>query len=75
LSRQRFCLHRDGFGLLVTMLLKVLAVAFISCRLASVITTDNGAPFWSVRRCLFVPSLALSVGLGPVASPPKVPSQ
>lgn len=50
--------------------------AFMSWVLAAVTTTDNGMPFWSVRTCLFVPSLLpLSVGLWPVLSPLTVPWQ
>ena len=45
---------------------------FMSWVLAAVITTDNGMPFLSVNTCLLVPSLPLSVGLGPVLSPLKV---
>lgn len=30
---------------------------------------ERGVPLWSVSMCLFVPSLALSVGLGPVLPP------
>ena len=35
-------------------------------------TADSGIPFLSVKICLFVPSLLLSVvGLFPVIAPPK----
>ena len=40
--------------------------------LAGDITADSGIPFLSVKICLFVPSLLLSVvGLFPVIAPPK----
>ena len=39
--------------------------------LAGDITADNGIPSLSVKICLFVPSLLLSVGLFPVIAPPK----
>ncbi len=34
-------------------------------------TAESGTPFVSVKICLFVPSLPLSVGLLPVIAPPK----
>ena len=44
--------------------------------LAGDITTDSGIPFLSVKICLFVPSLLLSVvGLFPVFAPLKAISQ
>ena len=43
----------------------------MSCVLAEEITTDRGIPFLSVKICLFVPSLLLSVGLFPSHRPPK----
>src|SRR5450759_435312 len=46
-------------------------VAFMSWVFAPVMTAERGVPLWSVRMCLFVPSLALSVGLGPVLSPER----
>ena len=45
--------------------------AFMSWVLADVISADRGIPFLSVKICLFVPSLLLSVGLLPVITPPK----
>jgi hypothetical protein len=39
--------------------------------LADDITTDRGTPFLSVKICLYVPSLLLSVGLFPVLPPPN----
>lgn len=71
LSRHRFCFFI--FGLLSTALSSVLMAAFMSWVLAAVMTTDNGMPFLSVSRCLFVPNLPLSVGFGPVLSPLMAP--
>jgi hypothetical protein len=57
---------------LITTLLTTLVTSLISCVLAEEITTDSGIPFLSVKICLFVPSLLLSVGLLPaVLSPLK----
>ena len=41
----------------------------MSCMLAEEITADRGIPFLSVKICLFVPILLLSVGLCPVVAP------
>ena len=43
----------------------------MSCLLAEEITADRGIPFLSVKICLFVPILLLSVGLRPVVAPLK----
>ena len=45
--------------------------SFISWVLADDMTTERWIPFVSVKMCLFVPSLPLSVGLLPVIAPPK----
>lgn len=81
LSRQRCCNLRrldlslnldNGFSLLITALSTTSITSFMSWVLAGDITTDRGIPFFSVKMCLFVPSLLLSVGLFPVLAPLKV---
>jgi len=42
----------------------------MSCLLADVITVDRGIPFLSVKICLFVPNLLLSVAIS-CHRPPK----
>ena len=61
----------DGDGLLITMLSTTFVTSLMSWVLAEEITADSGMPFLSVRMCLFVPSLLLSVGLFPGHRPPK----
>ena len=58
-------------GLLITMLSTTFVTSLMSWVLAEDITADSGIPFLSVRMCLFVPSLPLSVGLLPVIAPPN----
>ena len=60
------------FGLLITALSTTSVTRLMSWVLAGDITADNGIPFLSVKICLFVPSLLLSVGLFPVFAPLKV---
>ena len=67
----RLDLDVDDLGLLMTVLSTTSVTSFMSWVLAGDITTDNGIPFLSVKICLFVPSLLLSVGLFPVLSPLK----
>ena len=50
----------DG-GRLITTLSTTLVTRLISCVIAEEITTDRGIPFLSVKICLFVPGLLLSV--------------
>jgi hypothetical protein len=50
---------------------KVSASSFMSCRLAPATTTARGMPCPSVSTLRFVPPLPRSVGVEPVASPPK----
>jgi hypothetical protein len=76
-SNRRLDLDLDldnDFGLLITVLSTTSVTRLMSCVLAADdITTDRGIPFFSVKMCLFMPSLLLSVvGLFPVLSPPKV---
>ena len=59
------------FGLLITALSTTSDTRLMSWVLAGDITADNGIPFLSVKICLFVPSLLLSVGLFPVFAPLK----
>ena len=61
----------DDDGLLMTMLSTTFVTSLMSWVLAEEITADSGMPFLSVRMCLFVPSLPLSVGLFPGHRPPK----
>ena len=61
----------DDDVLLVTMLSTTSVTNLISWLLADDITADSGMPFLSVKMCLFVPSLLLSVGLLPVIAPPR----
>ena len=78
LSRHRCCsllflddLHFvDGGDDRLTTTLSITSVTnFLSWVFADDITTDSGMPFLSVKMCLFVPSLLLSVGLLPVIAP------
>ena len=80
LSRHRCCsfllfsglvLYDDGRRL-ITALSTTSVTSLISWVLAEDITTDIGIPSLSVKMCLFVPSLLLSVGLLPVSAPPMV---
>ena len=82
LSRHRCCLlilllsdlgldEDIDFGLLITALSTTSDTRLMSWVLAGDITADNGIPFLSVKICLFVPSLLLSVGLFPVFAPLK----
>jgi len=60
------------FGLFMTALSTTFVTSFMLWVLADDMTADSGMPFLSVKICLFVPSLILSVvGLFPVLSPPK----
>ena len=68
----RLDLDVDDLGLLMTVLSTTSVTSFISWVLAGDITADKGIPFLSVKICLFVPSLLLSVGLFPVLAPLKV---
>jgi hypothetical protein len=61
--------------LLITRLSTTSVTRLMSWVLAGDITTDSGIPFLSVKICLFVPSLLLSVGLFPVFAPLKAISQ
>ena len=61
----------DDDGLLITMLSTTFVTSLMSWVLAEDMTADSGMPFLSVRMCLFVPSLPLSVGLFPVIAPLK----
>jgi hypothetical protein len=83
LSRHRCCNRRrrrldlsldldDDFGLFMTVLSTTSVTSFVSWVLAEDMTADKGIPFLSVKICLFVPSLLLSVGLFPVFAPLKV---
>jgi hypothetical protein len=82
LSRHRCCNRRrrldldldldNDFGLLIIALSTTSVTNLMSWVLAGDITTDSGMPFFSVKICLFVPSLLLSVGLFPVLAPLKV---
>jgi hypothetical protein len=65
-------LDLDDFGLLITALSTTSVTRLMSWVLADDITADSGIPFLSVKICLFVPSLLLSVGLFPVLAPLKV---
>ena len=56
----------DDNDLLITMLSIVSIATVTSCVFADVITTDKGIPFLSVRICLLLSNLLLSVGLWPV---------
>jgi len=81
LSRHRCCsflfldeLHfidgdDDDDDRLITMSSITSVTNFISWVLADDMTADRGIPFLSVKMCLFVPSLLLSVGLLPVIAP------
>ena len=60
----------NDFGLLMAVLSATSVTRLMSWVLADDITTDRGTPFLSVKICLFVPSLLLSVGLFPVLPPP-----
>ena len=77
LSRHRFCFCEEDILLFLFAKIPsiVFVAAFISCVLTAVINNnrqiDNGIPFLSVNTWRFVPSLPLSVGFGPVMSPPK----
>jgi hypothetical protein len=62
----------NDFDLLITVLLTTSVTSFMSWVLAGDNAIDRGIPFFSVKICLFVPSLLLSVGLFPVLSLPKV---
>jgi hypothetical protein len=65
-------LHFVGGNDLLTITLSITSVtSFMSCVLADDMTTDSGMPFLSVKMCLFVPGLLLSVGLLPVIAPLK----
>ena len=79
LSRHRFCFffwfcfelnddNGDG-GLLITVLSTVSIATVTSWVLADVITVDSGIPSLSVRICLLLPNLLLSVGLWSVFAP------
>src|SRR6476620_7078435 len=54
---------------LITVLSITSVTAFMSCIFADDIIADKGIPCLSVKICLFVPTLLLSVGLLPVMSP------
>ena len=58
-------------GLLITILSTTFVTSLMSWVLADDMTAESGIPFLSVKICLFVPSLLLSVGLLPVIAPPK----
>ncbi len=64
-------LELDDFGLFITALSTTSVIRLMSWVLAGDITADRGIPFLSVKMCLFVPSLLLSVGLFPVLAPLK----
>jgi hypothetical protein len=64
-------LELDDFGLLITALSTTSVTRLMSWVLAGDITADRGIPFLSVKMCLFVPSLLLSVELFPVLAPLK----
>jgi len=69
----RLDLDVDDLGLLITVLSTTYVTSFMSWVLAAGdITADKGIPFLSVKICLFVPSLLLSVGLFPVLAPLRV---
>jgi len=51
-----------GRRLRTTALSRTSVTTFILCLLADVVIVDTGIPFLSVKICLFVPSLLLSVG-------------
>ena len=59
-------------GRLITALSITSVTAFMSCVFVDNIIADKGIPCLSVKICLFVPSLLLSVGLLPVSAPPMV---
>ena len=61
----------DDDGLLITMQSTTSVTSLISWVLAGDMTADSGMPFLSVKMCLFVPNLLLSVGLFPVITPLK----
>ena len=63
--------YDDGRRCLITMLSTTFVTRLMSWVLAEDMTADSGMPFLSVRMCLFVPSLLLSVGLLPVIAPPR----
>lgn len=79
LSRHRCCsflfptsfVLGDEICLLITALSTTSVTNFISCVLADDMTTERGMPSLSVKICIFVPSLLLSVGLLPVIAPLK----
>ena len=81
MSRHRFCFFfwlyfglgddDDDDCLLITMLSTVSIATLTSWVFADVITTDKGIPSLSVRICLLLPNLLLSVGLCPVFAPLK----
>jgi len=78
LSRHRccFCFLLSIFDLddvrLITILSTTSVTRLISWVLTDDITADSGILSLSVKICLFVPSLLLSVGLFPVLTPLKV---
>src|SRR5579884_2257306 len=75
LSRQRLSGRRGPRGARSTTASSVAPAIHLSWTFAPVISTAIGTPRASVRTWRFVPSFARSVGLGPVWSPPLVPSR
>ena len=78
LSRHRCCSFlfpdklrfvNDDNDRLIIVLSTTSVTSFISWVLAEDMTAESGIPFASVKICLFVPSLLLSVGLLPVIAP------
>ena len=73
LSKHRCCfLLPLSLRLLIIALSTTSVTRLMSWVLAEDMTADSGIPFLSVKICLFVPSLLLSVGLFPVIAPLKV---
>ncbi len=61
----------DDDGFLITELSTISITSLMSWVLADEMTAESGIPSLSVKMCLFVPSLLLSVGLFPVIAPLK----
>lgn len=60
-----------GVGALTTIASIVVSSSLWLLTFAPAITTPRGPPCCSMIKCFLVPGLALSVGFGPRASPPK----
>ena len=67
-----FCIVDFENGLLITMVSTVSIATVTSWVFSDVIIADSGIPSLSVRMCLLLPNLLLSVGLWPVFFPLKV---